>query len=103
MNTELRKKWFGKGFFKLVSNAFLMKTLANIRKNRYIKLVTTEARSNYLASKPSYHTTFFFRIFISNRNEKTQNTCTHEEGDISNVHDIRNIFQSIFCILYIYI
>ena len=34
---------------------------------------------------------------------KKQNTCTHEEGDISNVHDIRNIFQSIFCILYIYI
>ena len=31
-----------------------------MRKNRDIKLVTTERRRNYLVSKPNYHTTNFF-------------------------------------------
>ena len=34
--------------------------MENVRKNRDIKLVTTEGRSNYLMSEPNYHTTKFF-------------------------------------------
>ena len=30
--------------------------LENVRKHRGIKLVTKERRSNYLVSKPNYHT-----------------------------------------------
>ena len=39
---------------------FLEKTIENVRKRRYIKLVTTERRKNYLVSEPNYHTTKFF-------------------------------------------
>ena len=34
--------------------------MENVRKNRNIKLVTTETRRNYLVSEPNYHTEKFF-------------------------------------------
>ena len=43
-----------------MNNAFLGKTLGNVRKHRDIKLVTTERTKNYLVSEPNYHTTRFF-------------------------------------------
>ena len=61
-----------------MNNAVFGKTMENVRKHRYIKLVTTEARRNYLVSKPNYHTTNLIRFYffpwksISNRDEKTQ-------------------------------
>ena len=63
MNTKLKqevKSNFQKGFFKLVNNAVFGKTMENVRKHRYIKLVTTERRRNYLVSEPNYHTAKFF-------------------------------------------
>ena len=43
-----------------MNNADFGKTIANVRKHRDIKLVTTEKRRNYLGSEPNYHTTKFF-------------------------------------------
>ena len=45
-----------------MNNAVFGKTMENVRKHRYIKLVTTEARRNYLVSKPNYHTTNLIRF-----------------------------------------
>ena len=63
MKTNLRKKEkndFEKDFFKLINNAVFGKTMENVRKHRYIKLVTTERRKNYLMLEPNYHTKKFF-------------------------------------------
>ena len=63
MNTDLRKKAktdFEKDFFKVMNNAVFGKTLENFRKHRDIKFVTTERRTNYVASEPNYCTTMFF-------------------------------------------
>ena len=63
IKTEPRKKAknnFEKDFFKLINNAVFIKTMENLRKCRGIKLVATESRRNYLASKPNYQTKKFF-------------------------------------------
>ena len=63
MNTKLRKKAkndFKKDFFKLMNNAVFGKTMENLRKHRYIKLVTTDKRRNRLVSEPNHHTTKWF-------------------------------------------
>ena len=39
-----------------MNSAILGKTMENVRKRRYIKLVTTERRRNYLVLEPNYHT-----------------------------------------------
>ena len=43
-----------------MSNAVFGKTVENIRKLKYIKLITTDAKPNCLLSEPDYHKTFFF-------------------------------------------
>ena len=60
MNIGLRKiaKYdFEKDLFKFFNRAAFGKTKENVRKHRYIKLVTTERRRNLLSiSEPNYHT-----------------------------------------------
>ena len=52
-----------------MNNAVFGKTMENVRKHKDGKLITTQARKNYLVSEPNYHTIqFFFRKFISHRN-----------------------------------
>ena len=51
-----------------MNNAAFVKTMENVRKYRCIKLVTTEARRNYLVPEPNYDTT----KLIDHRREKTQ-------------------------------
>ena len=63
MNTKLKtevKNDFEKDFFKLMNNSVSGKTMENVRKHRYIKLVTTNGRRNKLVSIPNYHTTKHF-------------------------------------------
>ena len=63
INRELKKntkKDLEKDFFKLMNNAVFGKTMENVRKHRDIKIVTTEARRNYLVPEPNYHVTNFF-------------------------------------------
>ena len=43
-----------------MSNVVFGQNIVNMRKYRYIKLVTTEKRRNYLVSEPNYHTIKFF-------------------------------------------
>ena len=60
MNTKLRKEAkndFEKDFFKLMNNSAFGKTMGNVRKNRDIKLVTTDEKINKLVLEPNYHTT----------------------------------------------
>ena len=40
-----------------MNNLVFRKTMEKVRKNGDIKLITTEARTNYLVSEPNYHTT----------------------------------------------
>ena len=54
------KNDFKKYFFKLMNNSVFGETMENMRKHWDMKLVTTEARRNYLVSEPNYHTTNFF-------------------------------------------
>ena len=57
LNTYLKKVKinFEKDFFKLLHNAIFRKSIENVRKHRDFKLVTTEARRNYLVSEPICH------------------------------------------------
>ena len=59
MNTELRKAAkndFEKDLFKLMNNSVFGKTMENIKKDRDIKLVTTDKKRSKLVSEPNYHT-----------------------------------------------
>ena len=43
-----------------MNNSIFGKTMENVRKHRYFKLVTTYKRKNYLVSEPSYRTKKWF-------------------------------------------
>ena len=54
-----------------MNNAGFGKTMKNVAKHRYIKLLATKTRKNHLVSEPNYYTTkFFTENFFGNRNEK---------------------------------
>ena len=75
MNTDLRKKAkndFEKDLFKLMNNAIFEKTMANVKKQRDIKIFTIERRRNYLVSEPNYHTTKFFTRNLLAKKMKTK-------------------------------
>ena len=58
MKKELRRKAENKSekvFLKSRSNSVFEKTMENVRRCRDIKLVTTEAKKNYLISEPNYY------------------------------------------------
>ena len=76
MNTKLRKEAkneFEKDFFKLMNNSVFRKTMENVRKNRDIKLVTTEEKRIKLVPEPNYHTTkHFSKKFLAIEMNKTK-------------------------------
>ena len=74
MNTNLKRvKYDAKYFFKLMNNpVFGKKALENVRKNKDIKLVTTERRVYYLVSEPNFYTTKFFTENLLAIKKKTE-------------------------------
>ena len=50
------KKDFGKDFLKLMNNAVFGNTKKNVGNHKDIKLVTTDARRNYLVSEWNFNT-----------------------------------------------
>ena len=91
MNTELSenaKDDSEKGFFKLMNTAVFGKTMENVRKQRDIKLVTTESIRNYLGSETNYHTTNFFSENLS-ATEMRKNADTHEIASLLRYINIR--------------
>ena len=76
MNTKLRKEAkneFEKDFFKLMNNALYGKTMENVTKHRYIKLVTTEEKRNKLVSEQNYYTTkHFSKNLLATEMKKTK-------------------------------
>ena len=60
MNTKLRREAKNdseKYFFKPMNNAVAWKTMENVRKHRYIRLVTTNKKRSFLMSEPIVHKT----------------------------------------------
>ena len=55
-----------------------MPFLKTVRKHRDIELVTTERRINYLASKPNYHSTKFFKENLLAIEMKKKNRDNYE-------------------------
>ena len=60
-----------------MNNAGFGKTMKNVAKHRYIKLLATKTRKNHLVSEPNYYTTKFF----------TENLLTVEMKKISNKNE----------------
>ena len=58
LNIEIKKNkmHFEKDFLKLMNNGVLGKIMEHVRKQRDVKLVTTERKRNYLVSEPNYQT-----------------------------------------------
>ena len=64
---------------QLMNNEVFGKTMKNVRKHRNIRLATTEARRNCLASEPSYYTVKkFSENLLAIKVKKKNNTNTHE-------------------------
>ena len=64
LNTKRRtevKNGFEKDLFKLTNNSVFGNTMENIRKQRDIKLVTSDERRHKLVSEPIYHTSNGFQ------------------------------------------
>ena len=56
-----------------MNNAVFGKTMENVRKHRYIKLITTDKKRNQLASEPNYHTAkYFSENLLVNEMKKTK-------------------------------
>ena len=57
-----------------MNNAVFGKTMGKVRKDRVIKLVTTERRRNYLVPEPNYHNTKLFteHLLVIEMKKKTQ-------------------------------
>ena len=63
---------------KLMNNTAFGKTMKNVKKHRYIKLVATGKSSNYLVSGPNYHTAMFFTENLLAIEMKKRNRDTYE-------------------------
>ena len=57
-----------------MNNAVFGKTMGKVRKDRVIKLVTTERRRNYLVPEPNYDNTKLFteHLLVIEMKKKTQ-------------------------------
>ena len=93
MNTELRKQAkndFEKYFFKLMNNYVFRKTMANTKKHRDIKLVTTDKKRNQLVLETNYHTKKWFSENLSAIEMKKIKIKINKPVYLSRIINIRN-------------
>ena len=80
-----------KDLFQANEQCSFWKTMENVRKNRGIKLVTTEKRGNYLVSGSNYHATICFEKAIEmKKKKKKKNTIIYEYTSLLSPIDARN-------------
>ena len=70
--------------------AVLLKIKQNVKKHGDIKLITTEARRNYLVSDPNYYTTKTFSRNLLAKEMKKKPTIIHQKTSIFKSINIRN-------------
>ena len=80
MNTELRKNEkneFEKNVFQLMNNSVFAKTMENVRNHRYIKLETSDKRTERLVSEPNHNShKIFFDHLMEMKIKKTRSKMT---------------------------
>ena len=103
MNTDLGKKvksGFEKNFFWLINNAVFWEAMDNLRK--YIKLVTTKRRNNYLVSKPNFHSSkFLTKNLLAIEMKKTEILINKPVCFRLSILELNKILMYEFCYFYV--
>ena len=103
MNTDLGKKvksGFEKDFFWLINNAVFWEAMENLRK--YMKLVITKRRNNYLVSKPNFHSSkFLTKNLLAIEMQKTEILINKPVCFRLSILELNKILIYGFCYFYV--
>ena len=87
---------------QLMNNTVYGQTMENVRKDRDIKLVTTDKRRNQLASERNYHTTkYFLKNMMTIEMKKAKVKMNKPIYLLMSIFNISKILLYEFCYHYI--